>query len=43
VYKTYIGSRTIVVDDSNNDFKIVSNSVASYQNASWQEYVITPA
>ena len=43
VYKTYIGSRTIVVDDLNNDFKIVSNSVASYQDASWQEYVITPA
>ena len=43
IIKTYIGSRTIVVDDLNNDFKIVSNSLASYQDTSWQEYVITPA
>lgn len=43
VYKTYIGNRTTVVDDLNNDFRIVSSSVSSYENASWQEYIITPA
>lgn len=43
VYKTYIGNRTTVVDDLNNDFRIVSSSISSYENASWQEYIITPA
>ena len=43
VYKTYIGNRTTVVDDFNNDFRIVSNSVAAYQDTSWQEYIVTPA
>jgi hypothetical protein len=43
VYKTYIGNRTTVIDDFNNDFRIVSNSISSYENTSWQEYIITPA
>jgi hypothetical protein len=43
VYKTYTGNRTTVVDDFNNDFRIVSNSIAAYQDTSWQEYIITPA
>jgi len=43
VYKTYTGNRTTVVDDFNNDFRIVSNSVAAYQDTSWQEYIVTPA
>ena len=43
VYKTYIGNRTTVVDDFNNNFKILSSSISSHNNISWQEYVITPA
>ena len=43
VYKTYIGNRTTVVDDFNNNFKILSSSISSHNNISWQEYVVTPA
>lgn len=43
IYKNYTGSRSIIIDDLNDEFKIVSNALSIYQDANWQEYIITPA
>lgn len=43
IYKNYTGSRNIIIDDFDDSFRVVSNSMSIYENASWQEYIITPA
>lgn len=42
-YSSYMGNNKIIVDDLSDEFKIVSNSVKIYKDASWQTYIITPA
>ena len=43
VYKNYIGTNKIIVDDLSDELKFVSNSIRVYEDASWQTYIITPA
>jgi len=43
IYKNYTGSRSIIIDDLSDEFKVVSNALSIYQDANWQEYIITPA
>lgn len=43
VYKNYTGSRTIIVDDLDDSFNVVSSNISIYKDANWQEYIITPA
>ena len=43
VYNSYIGINKTIVDDLNDDFTINTENVTVYQNAIWQNYVVTPA
>lgn len=43
IYKNYTGSRTIIIDDSDDSFKVISSAISVYEDASWQEYIINPA
>jgi hypothetical protein len=43
VYKSYIGTNKIIIDDESDDLNIVSDSIRAYTAASWQTYVISPA
>ena len=43
VYNSYIGTNKIIVDDFDNSFGINTENITVYQDATWQNYVITPA
>ena len=43
VYKSYIGTNKVIVDDYSSDLNIISDSVRAYTQATWQTYVINPA
>jgi hypothetical protein len=43
VYKSYIGTNKVIVDDYSDDLNIISDSLRSYTQATWQTYVINPA
>jgi len=43
VYKSYIGTNKVIVDDESVEFNLKTDSLRSYSDVSWQNYIITPA
>ncbi len=43
VYKSYIGTNKVIVDDESAEFNLKTDSLRAYLDASWQNYIITPA
>lgn len=43
IYKTYIGGNKFIVDDYSNGLKIKTDSIQSYTDVSWENYIVVPA
>jgi len=43
VYKSYIGTNKVIVDDESAEFNLKTDSLRAYLDTSWQNYIITPA
>jgi hypothetical protein len=41
IYKTYIGTNKIIVDDSNG-IALTPDLIKIYQDSTWQSFIVTP-